>query len=301
MPRPKRGQVEVVTPVEDLELRKIEREHTLSDEEAARAHTRALRADRLKAALGTEDELARLYHEKVAEVSVASIDRARDGAKFVQTAATAIFAVYSGLLALVYSVTDNPLPLRGAWAGLFLGLAITMATGYLAFLTTPASQNRAMDNRSLVQRQFSRTANLTTWISDSVNNRRYASRAAVISLFFGVLFIAAPFVSSTRPMPDLPVPTPPEAPAEVAPGFEEDAQALFRAQVEDYENAVAVRTAALAAAEESAKVRLVKEERLDRRIAEGAGLALLLVLLGPTLYSLGERWWLRRGAKKAHP
>ncbi len=57
-------------------------------------------ADRIKAAAAADEELNKLFPTKVAEVAVAGIDRARDGAKFVQTAATAIFAIYTGLLAL---------------------------------------------------------------------------------------------------------------------------------------------------------------------------------------------------------
>jgi hypothetical protein len=46
-----------------------------------------------KASHDAELELNKLFHTTVTEVAKGSIDRARDGARFVQTAATAIFAV----------------------------------------------------------------------------------------------------------------------------------------------------------------------------------------------------------------
>jgi hypothetical protein len=287
----------------DIEIRKIILENDRKDQEAARAHrreiekinlnyensvrssetasTREFEAAQHQAVLAAEEELSKLYHEKMAEVAIASIDRSRDSAKFVQTAATAILGIYIGLLALTYSVTDNPLPLRGAWAGVFLGLSIAFATAYLAFLTDVKPPKLKLDQRSLVQRQYSRTAYLTKWIKASVRARRYAIRAAVVSLLFGVLFIAAPFVSTIAPVPDIPEPQAPVPPSQVAPGFEKDAIALFSQQVADYEAAAAARAAALDAAKTAAEDREKAEDELNTQMSGFAGIALLLIVLGP--------------------
>ncbi|WP_338751792.1 hypothetical protein [Janibacter alittae] len=254
----------------DLDLRKIDREYERKAEAAADA---------------AEAELNKLFHEKVAEVAVGSVERARDNAKFLQIAASAIFAVYTGLLALVYSVTDNPLPLRGAWAGVFIGLSIAFATAYLTFLTNGPRMQMTLDPRGGVHRQYSRTAGLIAWISASVNRRTYAIRAAVISLLFGVLFMTAPFVSSAVPVPEVPRPTPPSVPEEVDDAFTGPAFELFESQIEDYRNAVAARSSALDAAEEAARERADQESTLNEWATWLAVLALVVVLLGPDAYA----------------
>lgn len=246
------------------------------------------RLDRAKASYTVEGELNKLYHTTITEFAKASIDRARDGAKFVQTAAAAIFAVYTGLLALVFSVTDNPLPLRGALAGVFLGLAVALATAYLAFLTDPSGPPLPdLDRRSEFQLQHSRTARLTAWIDKNVANRRYALRAAVISLLFGVLFIAAPFVSTATPTEDPESVSAPTPPAEVAAGFTEDSLDLFQAQVRDYKRGAAARKAALDAKKSAAETRRADERLLDRRATGLAAAGLLLVFFGPGIYQIG--------------
>lgn len=310
------------TPGEELDLRKIDREYDRKEAQAISAHDReldklrqehantlavneatadaALRSERIKASAAAEDELNKLFHEKVAEVAVAGVERARDSAKFVQTAATAIFAVYTGLLALVYSVTDNPLPLRGAWAGVFLGLSIAFATAYLAFLTNIPPVKMTVDTRSPIHKQYTRTANLTSWIKASVHRRTYATRASVISLLFGVLFIAAPFVSTAVPAPEISSPSAPAPPAEVDDAFASVALELFESQVEDYQNAVAARAAELAAAEDAAKQRADQEAELNATVTALAVLALMVVLLGPLLYAGLERV-ARRANTSTHP
>lgn len=317
-------------PDPDAALRAIEAEHDRDDAEAVRAFDRELatldrqhahaldaaaaaaratlqleqakaeaqlQADRIRASRAADEALNALFHEKVAEVAVAGVERARDNAKFVQTAASAVFAVYTGLLALVYSVTDNPLPLRGAWAGVFLGLSVAFATAYLSFPTDDRPVQLSGAATGGVQLQYARTANLVRWIRAGTHRRTYASRAAVLSLLFGVLFITAPFVSTTAPTAAVPAPAAPQAPGQVEDAFEETALRLFEAQVEDYENAVAARAAALAAAEESATDRADQEEDLNRYATVAAGGALVVVLVGPVLFGWVERFRARRATR----
>lgn len=253
------------------------------DEDAVEAAYARLEAEEKKAMLDTELALKTLFHTTLAEIAKGSIDRAREGAKFVQTAATAIFTVYTGLLALVFSVTDHPLPLRGAYAGVFLGLSIAFGTVYLIYLGRDrAGPPYKPDLRSEDQMQMSRTAYLTTWVNDAVGSKRYATRASALALLFGVLFIAAPFVSSATPTEKpaiVTAPTPPPA------GLGKDVDALalrvYAAQVEDYEKALAARAAGLAVEKQAAADRRTQEHRLDRVFGWLAGIALVVVLLGP--------------------
>ena len=112
-----------------LDLAKLDKQQELDLAKSDETDASAAR----KSESDLEVELRKQFHSTIIEVAKGGIERARDSAKYVQTAATAIMAVYTGVLALVFSVTDNPLPLRGAWAAVFLGLAIALATAYLAF------------------------------------------------------------------------------------------------------------------------------------------------------------------------
>lgn len=73
-----------------------------------------LAADRTeaKADLDADRESAAALSEAIMTVAQGSVDRARAGAEFVQKGATAIVALYTGALTLVFSVTGNPLPRR---------------------------------------------------------------------------------------------------------------------------------------------------------------------------------------------
>lgn len=256
------------------------------DSAAIDAAYEKLNGEEKKASHDAELELQKLFHTTVTSVATGSIDRARDGAKFVQTAATAIFAVYTGMLGLVFSVTDHPLPLRGAYAGVFLGLSIAFATAYLAFLARPADHvSPTLDRSGDDALQFSRTQYLVTWVNASVGSKRYATRASVLALLFGVLFIAAPFVSSATPTestPTVAAPTPP--PAGLGKNVETLALEVYGAQVEDYEKALAARAAGLKAEKQATADRRAQERRLDRRFGLLAVLALLVVLAGPEAF-----------------
>lgn len=260
----------------------------MDESEAVEAAYAKLDGEEKKASHDAEIELNKLFHTTVTEVATGSIDRARDGAKFVQTAATAIFAVYTGLLGLVFSVTDHPLPLRGAYAGVFLGLSIAFGTAYLAYIGRPKrALAYALNPASEDEMQLARTAFLARWVNETVASKRYATRASVLALLFGVLFIAAPFVSSATPTESPETVTVPAAPSAVAKGFEGPALEVYRAQVKDYEAAVAARAAALEAEKKASDTRREQEHRLDRAFGWLAAIALVVVLAGPLL---PERW-----------
>jgi hypothetical protein len=90
-----------------------------------------------KADWDAEYQLDAQYHSAVMDVAKAAIERARSGAELVQKSAAAIGTAYAALLALSFSVANNPLPPRGAIPGIFLGLSIVLSTAYVAFITKP--------------------------------------------------------------------------------------------------------------------------------------------------------------------
>jgi hypothetical protein len=274
---------------DDCEKTRLEKQ--LAAEEAARAYERdvakaeaAALAALHQAERNAELELNKAFHATVAEVAKGAIERSRDSAKYVQTAAAAIGTLYSGLLALVFSVTDNPLPLRGVWAAMFLGLAVALSTAYLAYLTKPTAPAMYGGGSSLADLQFQRTGWLTRWINSTVLNRRWAIRASVLALAFGVAFVPAPFVSTAR-TPDVPAaPVAPAIPGTVAPAVAADAARLFAAQVTGFEAAVDARAAALAAQAEAAKDAAADERLVEWAFVVAAALALAATLLGPHVW-----------------
>lgn len=278
--------------LEAEEAERVRRHDLAKQHDAAAA---ALRAKAEEARLTGEWQLVNAYHQTLAEVSKGSIDRARDGAKYVQTAATAIAALYTGALGLVFSVTDNPLPLRGVLAPVFLGLSIALATAYLAFITRPPAVPLELDGRSPVQYQYARTAHLTRWIAATVRNRRWAIRASVVSLAFGVAFMAAPFVASggASAVPD--APTAPPVPAAVAPIIEDDAAELFRVQAASYEAAQDARNQAIERAAQASAAHAASENDLDVASLVVAGVALALVILLPFCFDDADDRAARRG------
>lgn len=270
---------------QDNDLAKLARQHEL---ELAKAEDAAV-TDFQKARWQTDAELTKAFHQTIADVAKGSIDRSRDSAKFVQTAAAAIVTLYSGLLALVFSVTDNPLPLRGVYAAVFLGLAVALATAYLAFITKPPSPKIYAGGGNLTEMQLHRTGYLTRWVNATVHDRRWAIRASVISLALGVAFIPAAFIATSRPVaiPDPPVT--PNIPSTIAAPVTDQAVQLFEAQVQGYEAAALARNEAIERAAVAASDIADDETDLNIIVSLLALGGLLVVLFGPWVYSKSAR------------
>jgi hypothetical protein len=144
---------------------------------------------------GVGNHLQQSFHENLAEIAKTSLERARSAAELVQKAAGAVVTIYTGLLALVFSVTDNPLPARGTIPALFLGLAIALSTAYVGYLTRAKDTPGPRPHSSARLYQLRRTATFIIWVRQSVLNRAYWLRGSVISLGFGVLFLPLPFLN----------------------------------------------------------------------------------------------------------
>jgi hypothetical protein len=290
----------------DRETSKLQLEKQLDAEEAALAAGRdeeklrlekkldadaaeeTLASDLLKSRWETEGALGQLFHQAISDVAKGSVDRVRDSAKFVQIAAGAILPIYTGLLALVFSVTDYPLPLRGIWAGIFLALAIALATGYLAFITKPQGPTLYPGGTSLGQMQINRTGYLVHWINATVWSRRWALRASVLSLLVGVAFIAAPFIATSRPVKVPDAPAFPTIPSQIAAPVTKDAKALFHSQATGYLDAVTARNDAITKASTQAEDAANGEHDLNRISLWFAIGGAILVLFGPLVYG-----WIR--------
>lgn len=232
----------------------------------------------LKAEEDTEAKLTVLFHTTIAEVAKGALERSRDSAKYVQTAAAAINALYTGALALVFSVTDNPLPLRGLYATVFLGLAVALATAYLAFLTQPEAPPPWSTGATRADNQVNRTGWLTQYVGVTVLHRKHAIRSSVVALGLGVLFIPAPFLTLSRPAALPAAPAAPAVPATIAPQVATEATDLFRAQVAEFKEVSTARAAALKA----------RRDQKDRDWMLDAGFG-ALALVGAVVVGLGPK------------
>lgn len=184
-------------------------------------------------------------HDTLSSLVVGSIDRARDGAKFVETAAAALGTVYTGILAFSFAASGTHLPARGVYAAIFLGLAIVGSSFYLAFIQRLDPIGRVQYRGSRPEDMWRRTEYLGAWTGAVVRTRAWALRAAVIALAWGVVFMPAAFLparistsafsldvnSSGAEAPVAAEPTWPPPPAISDPGL---AAVLYKAQLDQF-------------------------------------------------------------------
>lgn len=143
------------------------------------------------------DDLGR-FSTAYAEIASGAIERARAGAEAVIKASAALVALYTGVLGLTFSVSDNPLPPRGLLAPIFLGLAVVLATAYLGFLrpqdeSVPApsrTQTRPVENNVLA-----RGGVLVSVTQAIVRRLSWCLRGSVLALGVGLAYLPMPFLA----------------------------------------------------------------------------------------------------------
>lgn len=139
-------------------------------------------------------DLAR-FTSQTYDLANGSIARSRAAAELVQKASAAIATLYSGVVAVVFSVSDNPLPPRGVLAPLFLGGAVLLSTAYVSYVGPELRSVQVELAQGPEPKAFARLRAFTKLTSQMVAARSSALRASVVSLGFGLAFIVAPFVS----------------------------------------------------------------------------------------------------------
>jgi len=151
--------------------------------------------------------LEQKMHETLYTVATGSIDRARTGAQFVQTAASAIGVLYTGVLAVIF-VSDTPVPVRGFLPTLFFALAIGFATAYLAFVGKIPAMPRPTRWGSVPEDIWQRTNFVARYARAIVLQRAPLLRAGVISLVFGVILLPAAVLRLPHAAANVSPPTP---------------------------------------------------------------------------------------------
>jgi hypothetical protein len=139
------------------------------------------------------------FQQALIDLNKSGFDRARANAETVQRAAGAIGTIYTGVLAVAFSVSSHPLPARGLLPALFLGLAVALSTAYLAYLVrnpprAPAAAEAGVDPRGLAG-QILRVSALSEAVKRAVHRRGYLMRAAVLALAIGVVTLPVGFVT----------------------------------------------------------------------------------------------------------
>lgn len=262
--------------------------------------------DKRKALIEADAELYTEYHKAVAQVATDTIQRARSGVEFVEKATVAILGVYTGVLGVVFSVTDNPLPSVGVIPAFFFALSIALAAVYLAFVKQ-ADPPPGRETSSIIKHnQDLRTAFFVRWTMAIVRNKKSAARISVAALIAGVLFLPSPFLSipddrdlsvAERRVEDLQDDvadlTLPAAPAIGGAATDEMRLAAYQALLDNYTSRVDAAVADLQAAQET--LADLQEQQTtsvfwltSQVIWIAAGVAVILAVFAPLVYG-----WLR--------
>lgn len=250
------------------------------------------------------------FYESVVGLAVGSVDRSRAAADLVQKSSAAVATLYTGILALVFSVTDNPLPARGALTPFFLGLAVVLSTAFIAYLGRPGESTPGPAAAGTVEgKGYAQLNTLIEMTTKLAVRRSGALRASVVALGVGLGFIVMPFISFTAPQAPAALTSPaaspapssnpvPSWPAQPTGGSEELNKIRYQAEIDE---AVAARQAAS---------KTVAAREYDVEVLLGGLAAGLLVVVGVTFLVRphartvrrtggGVKGWLRRKLESA--
>jgi len=142
------------------------------------------------------------YLKDRSALATTGLSNARDGAKQLVAAASAVATVYAAALGLVFGVKDNPLPERAIWAVLFFGLAIYLGSVYLAPVRLQAPTLDLAETGGQTLPTLAKLSNNITQIANemSAHNRAFV-RGSIAALGVGVGAMAFPFLTlSPKPL-----------------------------------------------------------------------------------------------------
>jgi hypothetical protein len=145
-------------------------------------------------------ELNQKMIDTLATLTVGSVERARVGAQFLQTAASAIAVLYTGLLGAIF-VADQAAPTRSIIPLLFLGAAITLATAYLAFVGPGKGISRPRFDNVPSEDPWVRLDYINTWVREVTLPRAWALRGGVVTILIAVLFLPVPIIQFPTGLP----------------------------------------------------------------------------------------------------
>ena len=138
------------------------------------------------------------------EVIKGTLDRARDSAKVVQTAASAIAALYTGVASLIFKIdADKPLPTRGIIVVIYLGAAIVFSTAFLAWVDKGAAVEPFPESNDPGILRSERVKWFNNWAALTVLRRAWCLRVATLCLGVGLVFLPAAFIAVGKSQPSV--------------------------------------------------------------------------------------------------
>ncbi|WFE38496.1 hypothetical protein [Micromonospora sp. WMMD998] len=146
-----------------------------------------------------DEEARKKFYDKTYDLAAGAVDRSRNAADMVQKSGAAIVSIYSGVLAVGFSVTRSPFPARGLLTPAFIGISIACCAAYSGLVGTGDKfPFVAPLDRTLVSqrelRAFTRYSLFSQVASELSMRRIWLLHTSVSALAIGVIFLAAPFV-----------------------------------------------------------------------------------------------------------
>jgi hypothetical protein len=145
-----------------------------------------------------EEEFHQAIHAAYIEVHKGKLDRTIAAATFVTTAAGAIGTIYTGLLALAFSVEATParpLPARGLAPAVFLALSFFFSVVRVGLVKRAGKRGHIIEPAATWQEQELRLVAFMNWVDGGALARAWALRIAIICLGAAVLLLPLPFLS----------------------------------------------------------------------------------------------------------
>jgi len=153
---------------------------------------------RAEASQAAEEALYKAVHDARIELAKTAIERGRAGAEFVRNAAAGIVTLYTAILGVAFSVTKDaqaaPIDAVGIVPAIFLGVALVLATAYVALLGKQPDMAPPQPHSIYRTMQERRLSAFTNWASSLALSRVIFLHASVIALGFGVLFLPVAFL-----------------------------------------------------------------------------------------------------------
>jgi hypothetical protein len=145
-----------------------------------------------------ESDFQKAIHAAYIEVHKGKIDRTAAAATFVTTAAGAIGTLYTGLLALAFSVEATPakpLPARGLVPAIFLALAFFFSVLRIGFVKRSGTHTHILGPAETWEGQELRLLQFMYWVDRGALARAWSLRISVVCLGAAVALLPLPFLS----------------------------------------------------------------------------------------------------------
>ncbi|MEV7774432.1 hypothetical protein [Kitasatospora sp. NPDC086791] len=136
------------------------------------------------------------FHDAYMALAAGMLERRQLSAESVQKAAAAIATIYSGVLAVSFSVAQRPMPASGLLAPIFLALALVLSTIYRSLIepSDPRIPSPVQDVNPTVTAGNNTNSFMET-VMAYIRPGAKVRRAGLASLALGLAFLPVPFIS----------------------------------------------------------------------------------------------------------